>query len=219
MKSTCKFCQKFGGVPGDGQVADHILFESANFVVVPTVGSIIPGWLLVVPRSHCLSVGSVAEDKFQEFIEIQETAAEALRDCFGPVSFFEHGAVRERESVGCGVDHAHLHIVATDIDLLASARAPNGTGLQWRSVGGIEAARAYIAEQMPYVFVHQPSGGAWIGTASTIESQLIRKVIARHTGQPDRWDWKTHAFENNVRETVQRLEAWKTARAGVSIFA
>lgn len=216
MKSTCTFCQKFGGATVGDHVADHVLFESENFVVVPTVGSIIPGWLLVVPRSHCLSVGSVAEEEFQEFIEIQETAAEALQDCFGPVSFFEHGAVRERESIGCGVDHAHLHIVATRLDLLAGAKTMTQTRLQWRQVAGIQAATPYVAEQMPYVFVQQARRDSWIGTASTIESQLIRKVIAAHVGQPDCWDWKTHPFENNVRETVRRLEAWKAARAGIA---
>ena len=60
MKSGCKFCEKFGEASGGNQIADHVLFESANFVVVPTVGSIIPGWLLVVPRSHFLSVGSTS---------------------------------------------------------------------------------------------------------------------------------------------------------------
>ena len=39
-------------------MSDHVLFESENFVVVPTIGSIVPGWLLVVPRSHFMSVGS-----------------------------------------------------------------------------------------------------------------------------------------------------------------
>jgi len=106
MKCICKFCQKFGGATGGDQIADHILFESDNFVVVPTIGSIVPGWLLVVPRSHFLSVGSYSAARFQEFVKIQEAAAEALRECFGPVSCFEHGAVREREPVGCGVDHA-----------------------------------------------------------------------------------------------------------------
>jgi hypothetical protein len=69
---------------------------------------------------------------------------------------------------------------------------------------------------MPYVFVESLVGGAWIGSASGIESQLIRKVIAAHAGQPDCWDWKAYPFESNIRETVQRLEAWKAARTGRS---
>jgi len=122
----------------------------------------------------------------------------------------------KRESVGCGVDHAHLHIVATSLDLLAGAKTTSQTRLQWRQVSGIQAAKPYVAEQMPYVFVQQARGDSWIGTASKIESQLIRKVIAAHAGRPGCWDWKTHPFENNVGETVRRLEAWKAARAGMS---
>ena len=124
--------------------------------------------------------------------------------------------MRERESVGCGVDHAHLHIVATGLDLVAGAKALGKTQLQWRPASGIQASRPYVSEQMPYVFVQPSSGGAWIGSASAIESQLMRKVIAAHTGQPDCWDWKAHPFESNVRETVAKLEAWKSAHSPVS---
>jgi len=219
MKSVCNFCQKFGGTAGEERMADHILFESENFVVVPTIGSIVPGWLLIVPRSHFMSVGSFDAPMLHEFAGLQKTAAAALRDCFGTVSFFEHGAIRKGESVGCGVDHAHLHIVATEFDLVTGAKASGKSQLQWRSVSGIKSTKAYVAEQMPYIFVESLVGGAWIGSASWIESQLIRKVIAAYTGQPDCWDWKAHPFDNNVRETVRRLETWKAARTGRPILA
>ncbi len=217
MKLKCKFCQKFGGPTGGEEESDHVLFESPNFVVVPTIGSIIPGWVLVVPRSHFLNVGSFNLALFQEFMRIQEIAAKALRDCFGPVSIFEHGPVRERESVGCGVDHAHLHIVATELDLPGIIKRSGETQLQWRPASGIHATRPFAIEQMPYVFLQQASGGAWIGSASVIESQLIRKVIAAHVSRPDCWDWKAHPFESNAKETVKRLEAWKTARYEMSV--
>jgi len=216
MKSTCNFCQKFGGAPGGEPMSEHVLFESENFVVVPTIGSIVPGWLLVVPRSHFLSVGSFDEARLQEFTRLQETAAEALRYCFGPVSFFEHGAVRECEPVGCGVDHAHLHMVSIKFDLLAAAKASGETHLHWRPVSGIQVAKAYVAEQMHYVFVQSLSGNARIGSSTAIESQFIRKVIAAQVGLPGCWDWKEHPFECNVSETVQRLEAWKAARSAMS---
>jgi len=216
MKLTCKFCQKFGGTTSGQEASDHVLFESPNFIVVPTIGSIIPGWLLVVPRSHFLNVGSFDVALLQEFMRIREIAAEALRDCFGPVTFFEHGPVRERESVGCGVDHAHLHIVATEIDLPAVVKRSGETQLQWRPVSGIQATRPFVIEQMPYVFLQQSSGAAWIGSASVIESQLVRKVIAEQAGQPERWDWKSHSFESNITRTVVELRAWKTAHTAMS---
>jgi diadenosine tetraphosphate (Ap4A) HIT family hydrolase len=211
MNTACKLCEKFAVAAAGNEIADQILFESENFVVVPTVGSIIPGWLLIIPRSHFLSIGSFDPDRFHELAKIKETATEALRDCFGPVWSFEHGTVRERESVGCGIDHAHLHVVATGIDLLAGAKDLGCERLQWRSVTGLQATKSYVAEQMPYVFVQSPSGDAWIGSANAIESQLVRKVIAAKTNQPDSWDWKFHPFEPHVEETVTKMEHWKAA--------
>jgi hypothetical protein len=114
------------------------------------------------------------------------------------------------------VDHAHLHIVSTKFDLLAGAKASSEAQLHWRPVSGIQAAKAHVAEQMPYVFVQSYSSGAWIGSSTVIESQFIRKVIAAQAGLPDCWDWKAHPFECNARKTVLRLEAWKAARSAMS---
>lgn len=216
MKSVCQFCRKFGGAAGAKQMHDRILFESENFVVVPTLGSIVPGWLLLVPRSHFLSVGSLSAALIQELVALRAVAREALEDCFGPVTSFEHGAVRDCESVGCGVDHAHLHLVASKLDLVAGVKAVATPQLHWRQVAGIQATQALVVEQMPYVFVQPPTGGAWIGAARVIESQLMRKVIAAYVGRPDCWDWKAHSFEANANETVLRVETWNARRAALS---
>ena len=218
MKSVCKFCEKYGGSTNESQIADHIVFESENFVVVPSIGSIIPGWLLIVPRKHFLSVGSFHEEMFHEFLEIRTVAVEALTECFGSVFSFEHGAVRERESIGCGVDHAHMHLVAADLDLVASVKEMSKSLLEWRPVSGIASAGRYVVNQLPYVFIQPPSGEAWIGSAQIVESQLVRKAIATHAGQAGSWDWKKHPFQHNAKETVVKLEAWKAARAQSAIL-
>lgn len=216
MKTDCKFCQKFGEAYGEYHVADRVLFQSENFVVVPSIGSIVPGWLLVIPRKHFLSVGSLDREYFEEFLEIRKVAAGALQDCFGPICFFEHGPVRERESIGCGVDHAHLHIVAISQDVVGAAKELSNGNMQWHPVSGIQASKEYVAKQKAYVFIQSLSHGGWIGTADAIESQMIRKTIALLTGQPSCWDWKANMFEENIKETVTRLEEWKSIRLAVA---
>jgi diadenosine tetraphosphate (Ap4A) HIT family hydrolase len=113
MKMHCKFCEKFAGQSSVawGEATDQVLFESPNFVVVPSLGSILPGWLLIVPRNHFLCVGAMGDGLIHEMRQLRDEAAESLRSQIGPVTYFEHGPVKACTSVGCGIDHAHLHIV------------------------------------------------------------------------------------------------------------
>src|SRR5262245_16650287 len=91
MLATCNFCSKFGLRSKSSERYDQILFESQNFVAVPTRGSIIPGWLLIIPRAHFLCVGALNAEMMREFITFRDRVASALHKIFGPVAFFEHG--------------------------------------------------------------------------------------------------------------------------------
>src|SRR5688572_22883211 len=97
---------------------DTPLFESENFSCVPSVGALVEGWLLVVPKNHALSCSRIGAGHRNEFASFVETVATALQLKYGVVSLFEHGAGRCRSSIGCGVDYAHLHLVPNCPDLL-----------------------------------------------------------------------------------------------------
>ena len=76
MKTACcKLCQKFGSDAGGSEPWDRVLFASANFVVVPTVGSILPGWLLIVPREHFLCFGAMGDGLLCEAIDLRDEVA------------------------------------------------------------------------------------------------------------------------------------------------
>lgn len=196
---------------------DQVLFESSNFVVVPTVGAIIPGWLLLLPRKHFLCVGAMSDALFCELLELRSVAARALRDSFGAVTFFEHGPAAPCTRVGCGVDHAHLHLVATEIDLLRGAAQISQSELDWKAVAGLEATADFHRRKLPYLYVERANGEARIGTSSLIESQLFRRVIAAAHDLGGLFDWKLHPFERNVEDTIDRIERWKHTSSGVEI--
>src|SRR3954469_4672155 len=90
---------------------DTPIFESKSFIAVPSVGALVPGWLLVVPRLEILSFVQLSRALFPEFEEFVAEVAKTLEPNYGPVSLFEHGASKKTSAVGCGVDYAHLHLV------------------------------------------------------------------------------------------------------------
>jgi len=190
----------------DNSLADKVLFESRNFVVTPTAGSIVPGWLLLIPKTHHLCFGELNESLWHEMLELRTLAADALYQVAGNVAFFEHGPSQPATTVGCGVDHAHLHLVSTDINLLAGARKISKSPINWERCSGIHVVQDYWNKKNPYLYVEQ-AGEAWIGTHSQIESQLFRKVIANGVGLTDCFDWKTHSFEENISKSIKAIDS------------
>lgn len=205
----CCLCRTFGSVINPAEPYDHILFESTNFVIVPTAGSIIPGWLLIIPRQHFICLGAMSEPFLNEMESLHRLASYALRGCFGPVVAFEHGPQERGKAAGCGVDHAHLHVVATEIDLVAGANAMAKENLVWKRIHSIGDTISYHRRGMQYLYVEQPEETRMLCELPSDESQLMRRVVATASGKADSYDWKHHTFDGNVLETIERIEQWK----------
>lgn len=187
---------------------DTPIFESESFVVLPTVGALVEGWLLVVPKMPSLCFAHLQTSAFSELESFLSDIVPIVESNYGPVSMFEHGPAATASPVGCGVDHAHLHLVPTKCDLQVGAQqiAPN---VRWSRVGSFEAVRDRGNDGDGYWFLQQPygSGGCNVGVCSDGEpaSQLFRKVIATSLGFPEAFDWKKNSGEDRIAATVETL--------------
>jgi diadenosine tetraphosphate (Ap4A) HIT family hydrolase len=187
---------------------DTPIFESRNFVAVPTVGALVEGWLLIVPRAPVLSFARLPKELFSELEFFLNDVTAAIQSAYGPVSVFEHGPSCAASAVGCGVDYAHLHLVPVDCDLLAGAKqiAPK---IQWSRVNSIENIYQYAKNDGGYWFLQQKFGvgECYVGTCPNEKpmSQLFRRVIANHVGRPSDFDWKQYAGEVEIAATVEKL--------------
>jgi ATP adenylyltransferase len=185
---------------------DTPLFESESFVIVPSVGALVEGWLLVVPKTPRLCFAHLDPSTFSELESFLADIVPIVQSSYGPISIFEHGSTATASPIGCGVDHAHLHLVPAECDLLAGAKqiAPN---IQWSTVSAFPALRDQVCDG--YWFVQQPygSGSCNVGVCSDgiPPSQLFRKVIATSLGHPEAFDWKADLAETRIAATVERL--------------
>jgi diadenosine tetraphosphate (Ap4A) HIT family hydrolase len=198
-EAPCHFCAQFTA-PSDKDMSQAVLFESPRFVVWPSVGALIPGWLLIVPRRHTLTLAEMSDAELDELAMLRSQVRASL-DPLGPVVCFEHGPCASGQEVGCGVDHAHLHLVPTEAEILAGAQrlfAP----LSWRSIDSLAKGREALDTDESYLYVQDQKGREWLASHAEIPSQLIRKVIASHLGRPKDYNWRTHPEEPNVKKTV-----------------
>jgi diadenosine tetraphosphate (Ap4A) HIT family hydrolase len=198
----CHFCSQLSA-PSRGDASQTILFESTSFVVWPSVGALVAGWLLIVPRQHTLALAEMSGAKLDELAALRSHVGAGLGD-LGPIVSFEHGPHAQGQEVGCGVDHAHLHVVPTDAEILAGTKklfAP----LTWQAVDSVAEGRNALDSDESYLYAQDQDGREWLASHTEIPSQLVRRVIASHLGRPEDYNWRTHPEAANIKRTVDIL--------------
>ena len=187
---------------------DTPIFESRGFVALPTVGALVEGWLLVVPKTPALSFARISPAQFSELGEFLDEIVPVVESAYGSVSVFEHGPAIANSSVGCGVDYAHLHLVPTRCDLLAGARNI-AANIRWDQIGSFDEVQNYAELADGYWFLKQDYrldlcylGKCEYGNPT---SQLFRRVIANYLGRPSVFDWKNELGESMITSTVENL--------------
>lgn len=193
---ACCLCGQIQGEPGNDLVARllpeepyrrRVLLESRSFAVLPSLGALAPGHVLLCPRQHVGSFAQVDVSLHSEYRDVKATLVARLRAMYeGEITIFEHGMAADGGRMVCTVDHAHQHFVPLPPWL--DAAAP----VAWtRTFDGSLAALRRLAGGQEYVSCETPDGVCRLMTAGRgIESQLMRKIIATGLGRGHRWNWR-----------------------------
>ena len=87
------------------------IIETKNFIVVPTIGPLTPGHILIIPKQHVTSIQCLSKDYIDEAHDILKKITTAIK-IFSPHLFiFEHGFKDPTLSINSCVDHAHIHVL------------------------------------------------------------------------------------------------------------
>jgi ATP adenylyltransferase len=195
-----------------GQPWNDPLFETENFVALPSIGALVEGWLLLVPKLHLISLGALPDSVLTEMQEFKTHLSSVLAACYGTVSAFEHGPSAVRRAVGCSVDHAHLHLVPVPFNLSAEVGPLLPKGINWTPAGIGECKAAY-GRGDDYLYLEQPLGSGCIATHEGFGSQLFRRAVASGIGMPDQYNWREYEHVPTVMATIRTIRAWKESVA------
>src|SRR5450759_643597 len=89
---------------------DVELMGTRSFAVVPSLGALVAGWTLVVPRRSMLNFTELTSQERSELDVLLMTLHGRLSKPDHQVFEFEHGSILAGSVMGCGVDQAHLHV-------------------------------------------------------------------------------------------------------------
>lgn len=200
--SPCRLCAASG--QRTYQPWDSPLIETDLLRVVPSLGALVEGWLLIVPKEHLLRLTDNLDTAMLAVGLATDVIEPRLAARYGSgVVLFEHGPHTEGLSVGCTVDHAHLHAVPTDLDLL-SMSSHLFPGIAWTSVPSFLTATPKPNES--YLELRDQAGRSYRAVGSELPSQAFRRCIAHALHRDAEWNWRDHPQIERVLTTIRSLD-------------
>ena len=209
--AECRYCDFLLGERadrGNREPWNKIIYESDNFVVVPTLGSLVEGWLLIVTKEHFLCMGALPDTFRKEIEAVVDFTSNAITHSFNTPTIFEHGPSREGSDIGCGIDHAHLHLVPLKFSLLAQARKSKELNeLVWsHSRDDFHQLQNLHRQGKSYLYIKEPNSESVYCTPEAVPCQSLRRIIARTIGIESAYDYNKYHFESNVERTIRTLQ-------------
>lgn len=199
---ACKFCEVGTGVYSNE--VDRPICENSDYYAISSIGGFVPGWTLIFPKKHAFNMSAdYSKPKFMEFV-LKVTAM--VHKEYGRCVHFEHGAAMLDSQTGCGVNHAHLHIVPFSKSL-ESLAVTSRSHFSWRRVSAESIETACQGSE--YLFCSDEFGGVnatgLVTPLTTPESQFFRRLLATSLGLNSLYDYKRHRFEELSLSTAVRL--------------
>jgi len=186
---------------------NKVLLESKNFIVIPSLGSLVEGWLLIIPKQFHINLSQLDQRHMEDLQDLIRRIESRVLPKFGEkYVLFEHGPQNFKSKTGCGVDYAHLHFVPFGHDLKKGLKSFLHLEYDWQELENISDLTNYKNSKKDYLLLLDQNGKASITFQENILSQTFRRVIANYLGKPNEFDWKCNFKEDNIHSTIDKLE-------------
>ncbi|MEQ9022811.1 MAG: HIT domain-containing protein [Pseudomonadales bacterium] len=175
----------------------HILADYGSNVLIPSIGSLCPGHVLLCPKQHIASYRSSIRPNVTTDLP---TAIDAVKDKFKCQAVaFEHGTAADGKCRSACIDHAHIHIIPTSKALRPLIAIPR-----------VLASQHYYLppSNLDYTYLRDIDGHEFLLAVN--ESQYLRKIWSLANGGIQ-WNWRMNHGIDNIRQTIH---AWHAEGGG-----
>lgn len=208
----CQFCEglKNGffefekNIPLDPelQFKNRVIFETENFVVFPSIGQFVEGYLLIASKKHYRAIGSLPPKLYGELDSIITKIRKLLSDFYEIPLFYENGSAPGVIKGVNTVDHLHLHAMPVSVDLLPLLTRE----FKCEPLSSYNDLHSLFERGISYYYLESNSGKKYyFEVIDKPQSQYIRQLIAKDLSIPDRWNWKEYYGVDELRRTTDRL--------------
>lgn len=209
--ADCCFCEEIASGPNRNfasrypEAASRIMWTDGKLFAMPCIGQLQPGHFLIMPVAHhaTLREAAVHVDRLDERVDIAiASVSENLWIGKSRSLVFEHGA-RDPQDGGCGIYHAHLHVVpVSEVHDL-----PEALDFEFTR-HGTTLADLFADEPIAGSYALAGYWGDRLGLANLpvpLPSQYMRRKIAGMLGTPQ-WDWRASGREPAVLTALSAMQ-------------
>lgn len=201
-EKNCRFCNILNGKLHYGDI-DNPLFVNDDYFSLASIGALVPGWTLIVPKMHVYNMSEYYNHKdFIEYVDV--VAKKVVNGTEKNIVFFEHGANHCDSLTGCGTNHAHLHLVPYSKSIYELDISEK----KWESCNVTDVKK--ITSGKEYLLCGDyndklDKSQVLVSIVDNPESQYFRKKIAEDMNILDQYDYKKNINEYNTRLTIDIL--------------
>lgn len=206
MKCTkeCRFCSIQKGKKVF-EIVDNPIIENDNYYLMSSIGALIEGWTMVIPKEHGYSMKQYYLDL--DFYRFINDSISKIKKAYGinKVIVFEHGANKFGSLTACGTNHSHIHIVPINESLLDDVtEAMSFTRIKFDQVQDYVGDSEYLL----YADVEDEleKSDCYIHLLKEPISQFFRRIIANKLGCPEKYNYREFDNIEISRATVTTLQ-------------
>jgi len=181
----CPFCPGLSDDPLENLIVGRVITGTEALLITPTLGPLTDDHLLIVPRAHIPSLGCLS-DEGRHGAEVMASAVGAGRAESGRRIMFEHGMASEDSDGGCGIVHAHLHVVLVSPDVRVPP-LPDACGAQWHVLPASGWAGC-LPTGADYLLVADGDEAYLATGVRDVPSQYLRRWLG--DALEVEWDWR-----------------------------
>ena len=173
-----------------------ILEETTYFYVIPAVGSLVVGYVLILCKRHIYSMAELNNKEQKEY----ENLIEKYRNIFKNINkkypiVFEHGSPNiENKTKANSIDHAHTHIV----NYQYKNEEKIIKNLNFNPIGEL----TQLTKKQNYILYINPNKVIYMTTNFPSISQLMRLVMAKELKIESKYKWEKETFKENIEQTI-----------------
>jgi len=191
----CVFCNI-----DNSKVENTIIEETDNFYVIPCVGSLVDGYLLIVSKRHIFSMSQLTTKEQKEYINLLNQYRKKFKIIYNKYPIiFEHGSSDSKTNKSANsVFHAHTHVVNHEfIDEDSIIKDTSFKKCNFNSI---------YPQNTNYIFYISNNNQEYVSYTFEPISQLMRIYIAKDLNLLQKYDWRKEKFENNIIKTISRFK-------------
>ena len=173
------------------------IYETENFTIIPSIGPLVLGHVLVVSKIHAECLALMGIEKIEELrLFILNTILKKSRN--KDILFFEHGSFDGNNGGAC-VIHTHIHMIPNygiNYNIFDGVLKIFDTNFNSEKLANID---------MPYILSFNSSNDVRIYEAYNVHSQMMQKAICSKMRIKE-WDWRKDRKEALIHESLKYWE-------------